>query len=220
MPLPLVVIPIVLGAVTLGGIVMAAVPKILKILNNRTVAILGAPQTGKTALIRVLRDADAPDRGLPAVNTGGDRGRFQLVIKGKTVDFAVPQDLPGSDGLSAAEWKKAFADADHVWYLFRADLMANGDAETAQMVKTHVALLGKWISANPVNAPRVLLIGTWADQHQDYARHAARLLKSVQETSTIKFGSVKLNGAAVVIGSLATPRDADKLLKGITSRLQ
>lgn len=222
MPLPLVVIPIVAVAIaTLGsGVIFAAIPKIWKILDKNTVAILGAPQTGKTALIRLLRDVDDPDAGLPASAAGENRGRFQLEIKGKTVDFAVPLDVPNMNGLNVGEWKESFDDADHVWYLFRADLVASGDAGTTQMVKTHVALFKKWIDARPGSAPKILLVGTWADEHHDRSLSLSQVAKKVEDTNVIKFGSAQLGGAPVVVGSLATSRDADRLLKGIKSRLQ
>lgn len=220
MPFPILVVPIAAAAVAVSAAVFAALPRIWKILDQRTVAILGAPQTGKTALIRLLRDVNAPEDGLPSAKPGADRGRFRLEIKGKAVDFAVPRDLPGSDGLSVAEWKDAFAVADHVWYLFRADLVAQGDAGTIQLVRTHLALLRKWLSAKPASAPKVLLVGTWADEHPDNARHPSRVAKQVLEADVIKIGSIRLGGAAVVVGSLSTSKDADRLLRGIKSRLQ
>lgn len=222
MPLPLVVVPIIAVAVaTLGGTaIFAAIPKIWKILDKHTVAVLGAPQTGKTALIRLLRDVDAPDGALPGSVTGDDRGRFRLEVKGKAVDFAVPRDLPGSDGLNVADWKEAFNDADHVWYLFRADLVAQGDAGTVQLIRTHFALFRKWLSAAPGSAPKVLLVGTWADEHPGYARHPSRVAEKVMEADVIRIGSVRLGGAPVVVGSLATSKDADRLLKGIKGRLR
>ncbi|MEJ1922510.1 hypothetical protein [Microbacterium sp. KHB019] len=221
MPLPLVIPIIAVAAAALAGTaIFAAIPKIWKILDKNTVAILGAPQTGKTALIRLLRDVDAPDDGLPSAVSGEDRGRFRLEVKDKAVDFAVPRDLPGSDGLNVAEWKDAFDDADHVWYLFRADLVAQDDAATVQLLRTHFALLRKWLSAKPGSGPKILLVGTWADEHSDYARHASRVAEKVMKAGVIKIGSVQLGGSPVVVGSLATSRDADRLLKGIKSRLQ
>lgn len=222
MPLPLLVIPIVAVAVaTFGGaVIFAAIPKIWKILDKHTVAILGAPQTGKTALIRLLRDVDAPDSGLQAAASGEDRGRFKVEIKGKTVDFAVPRDVPSMNGLNVGEWKDAFDDAEHVWYLFRADLVARGDAGTTQMVKTHLALFKKWIDAQPGSAPKILLVGTWADEHPDRSLSLSQVAKQVEDTDVIKFGSAQLGGAPVVVGSLVTSKDADRLLKGIKSRLQ
>lgn len=221
MPLPLVIPIIAVAAAALGSTaIFAAMPKIWKILDKHTVAILGAPQTGKTALIRLLRDADAPDGGLPGSAAGDDRGRFRLEVKGKAIDFAVPRDLPGSDGLNVAEWKEAFEDADHVWYLFRADLVAQADAGTVQLVRTHFALLRKWLSSVPGNTAKIVLIGTWADEHPDYARHSSRVTEKVMETDVIRIGSVQLGGAPVVVGSLATSKDADRLLKGIKGRLR
>lgn len=220
MPFPILVVPVAIAVVAVSGALITAIPKIWKILDKRTVAILGAPQTGKTALIRLLRDVNAPDGSLANTAPGDNRGRFRLEIKGRTVDFAVPRDLPGSDGLNVAGWKEAFADADHVWYLFRADLIASGESETTQMMKTHLALFSRWLGAMSGNAPKILLVGTWADEHPDHARHPARVAREVEDADVVNLGSVKLGGAAVVVGSLATSRDADRLLRGIKNRLQ
>lgn len=219
MPLPLLILPVVVVA-TLGAAIVATRSKIWKVLDKRTVAILGAPRTGKTSLIRLLRDFDAPDAGMSSETPGQNRGRFTLEIKAKTINFAVPQDLPGIGGVGSAEWKKAFADADHVWYLFRADLIARGDDEATQVMRTHLALFRNWLDAKNGAEPKIILVGTWADGHPDHAQQPSRLAKAVMDTSVIKIGRVKLNAAAVVVGSLSTAKDADKLLKGIKSRLQ
>lgn len=219
MPFPLLILPVVAAAAVVGTALIAVVPRIWKILDQRTVAILGARQTGKTALLRLLRDIDAPEAALPSTASGAVSGRFELDIKGETIKFALPRDLPGSDGFGQAEWKEAFGDADHVWYLFRADLIARGDPETTQMVRTHLELLKKWRSAVSGKTPQIILVGTWADEYSDGARHPARVARAVGDSDVIRFGAVKLGGAPVVVGSLASARDADRLLRGIKGHL-
>src|SRR5690606_3040052 len=125
----------------------------------------------------------------------------------------------GADGLGFAAWKEAFDHAHYLWYLFRADLIAENDPETTQLVRSHLSMFKIWSEAKAGDKPRVILIGTHADQHPDFHKHPARVVKTVSESGTIQFGSVKLGNAGVVIGSLATPKDAEKVVKGIKGRL-
>lgn len=213
MPLPLIVIPLALAAAALSGGVFVAAKAIAKSLEGKNVAILGGQQVGKTTLLNLLRGGENQE-----LQTLG--GKFTIEIKGKPVDLNVPRDLAGRDGLGFAAWKEAFSESDYLWYLFRADLIARRDAETIELVKGHLDMFKAWLGTAAGARPKVILIGTWADQHPDFARRVARFIKTVDESDVIKFGSVKLNNAGVVVGSLATEKDADKLLKGIKSRLR
>lgn len=220
MPLPLFLIPIGIGVVAaIGGGIALVLPRIAKKLENRRVAILGGAQVGKTTLLRTLRDAAVPDRALTALDHSW-AGRFQMDVRGKSVEFDVPRDLAANDvDLSYKYWKDAFTGAHYVWYLFRADLVAAGDPDTLDRVKAHLARIKGWMAADKSVRPRIVLIGTHADKSPEFGAGFEGFVDAVRSASPIKLGMVKLNHADLVVGSLLTDKDAKRLIRRLGSHL-
>lgn len=197
MPLPL--IPIVIGAVAAaGGLVTAKLikPKTDEVLK---VAILGGERTGKTTLRAAMRQAD------PAVTTYDPAtGVFETTMAGGTVKIEIAHDVAGATQAKVTEWKAAFASAEAVLYLFRADLIHTQDDHHIQSVKLDLDMLKEWQDGAKSKAPRVILIGTWADRHPQFNIDADSFAKRVRTADPIKLGRSKFTKKApVYVGSLS-----------------
>lgn len=218
MPLPLIPIAIALAGVAAFGGVAFVITMFGKKLAGQRVAILGRQQVGKTSLLHFLREGRVPARSWNTVDPV-QGGKFAMEIGGKTVHFDVPKDLPGNDGLGFADWKEAFAGADYVWYLFRSDLIAQGDSSEIDMVKEHLDMFKEWMSAGKPTCPKVILIGTWADKDPGFQQDSGKFKLDVGSASPIKIGAVKLNHAGLVVGGLLTDKDAITLVKSLGRHL-
>lgn len=210
MPFPLV--PFIAALAVLLGL-GAGAALLSKKLAGKHVAILGRQQVGKTTLLQYLRDGQVPSESKRTVDPvpGGD---FDMDISGKTVHWKVKKDLPGHDSPAYKHWRDAFEKSDYLWYLFRSDLIANGDPDEIQGVKEHLDMLKTWKNEIGVAPRRVLLIGTWADQDSRFNEKWEDFDQVVKEAIPIKPGSLGL-GADVVVGSLATTDGANRLAKRI-----
>lgn len=215
MPLPL--IPVIAGGVVALGSAVG-IPFFVKLGASKRVAILGGPQTGKSTLLHVLREGVMPFSVEPTP-APTPVGRFVTKVDQKPVGLQVPNDLPGRQSLGFQEWKRAFVGAQCVWYLFRADRIADGDAEEVRRVKAHLDLLKDWKRASRGKGPRVVLVGTWADVHGEYAASPAQFAADVWAAPPIKLGHVKLGNAPVIVGSLATHSDANALAAKLKNTL-
>ena len=217
MPFPLIAPAAALAVATAAVIAYAkrksAEQKLSKLLADSQVAILGTPQVGKTALLERLQTSDAVNTLAATAEPRG--GSFELELAGKKITFTVPRDVSGEPGLGFHEWKDAFTTSGVVWYLFRADRIANGDPDETALVKSHLNMLADWMPST--NRPLVTLIGTWADAHPDWCTHPKRVERAVANSDTIKAGCVKLHHASLVVGSLSTVEDVKKLKKDLQS---
>ncbi|MGA6126526.1 MULTISPECIES: GTPase domain-containing protein [unclassified Microbacterium] len=220
MPLPLLLVPVGVAVVAvIGGGIALVLSRIAKKLENRRVAILGGAKVGKTTLLRTLRDATVPDRALTMLDHSW-AGRFEMDVRGRSVEFDVPRDIAANDlDLSYKSWKDAFTEAHYVWYLFRADLVAAGDPDTLDRVKGHLARFKGWMDADKSLRPRIILIGTHADVSPQFEADSGKLIDAVRSASPIKLGMVKLNHADLVVGSLLTDKDAKRLIRRLGSHL-
>ena len=142
-----------------------------------------------------------------------------MPVGDRTVDFNVPKDIPGNDSLGYPMWKEAFKDADYVWYVFRADLMAVGDPTTISIVSDHLDALKDWVDKARGKKPKIILIGTFADLSPVYSQNLAEFRQSVASGESIKIGLVKLKNAKLVVGSLIREKDAISLIKNLSSHL-
>ncbi|WP_157155714.1 GTPase domain-containing protein [Diaminobutyricimonas sp. LJ205] len=224
MPLPLV--PVVVGVILSGALATVipklagkrGVPKPARKRDGKRVAILGRQQVGKSTLLHLLREGSVPETisstGSPVVG-----GEFSMEIGGKVVNFNVAKDLPGNDGLGFGDWKEALSGADYLWYLFRSDLIAQGDPDEIRLVESHLDMFKVWIDDGNTKVPKTILIGTCADWHPSYERHPTQFANAVGAARPIKFGRVKLENAGVVVGSLVTHTEADRLVESLRSRL-
>ena len=218
-PLPL--IPVVIAIVALvaaAGGIAAVLTRLGKKVAGQRVAILGRQQVGKTSLLYFLREGKVPDQTWDTVDPARG-GKFPMVVGGELVDFMVPKDLPGNDGLGFADWKEAFSGADYVWYLFRSDLIAQGNSVEIDMVKQDLDMFKGWMDAEKSKCPKIILIGTWADKDPGFRHNSGKFKHVVGLASPIKIGSVKLNNAGLVVGGLITNTDASALVKSLGARL-
>jgi|GEM_PF-1861404 len=222
MPFPL--IPAIIGGVLLLVAVVAVpavVKEVRKLLKDKSVAILGRQEVGKSTLLHYLREGKLPHRRTrtPDPLPGG---QFRLRLPGGgEVRLSVPQDLPGHTVPAYKDWREAFESADFVWYLFRSDLIVNGDASETELVEKHLDHLGDWYAELQRRnaAPKVILVGVFADQDATYNDDGA-FEDRVRNSALISQSSVKLGKADIVIGSQASKDGAAMLVKRIARYLK
>lgn len=214
MPAPIVLAGVVLAVLALGS---AAAWSVIRILANKKLSLLGAQRVGKTTLFQTLRDGKPPESSTATVDAEPGT-EFVLRLKKKDVRFEIPKDLPGNDGLAYPAWQKAFATSDYVWYLFRADLIAEADKSTIEIVKGHLNLLDMWRKQHGGSRPKILLVGTFADKNPGFPKNLEQIQALVNDSPPIKAGRVKLE-AGLVVGSMANAALARKLLKSIVSEM-
>ena len=169
MPIFLIPIIAVLAALGVIGGLTVVIPRLAKKLAGKNVAILGRQQVGKTTLLHVLKEQRVPTKGRRTVDPA-QGGKFSMDLDGKSVGFHVPNDLPGNHALGYQDWKDAFTGADYVWYLFRSDLIAQGDPTEFKIVRDHFNMFKGWMDANKSLRPKIILIGTFADLDPRYRK--------------------------------------------------
>lgn len=219
MPIPLIPV-IIVAAVIIGVGGTIATRRIAKRLDGKRVAVLGGRRVGKSSLIRYLSTGDVATD--PAEGNPGDAeesAAFGLKIGKKRAEFVVPRDLPGADGLGLPKWREAFSAADLVWYLFRADLIVQGDAKEIGEVRKHLEAMNGWRADMRSKGPKIVLIGTWADELPEWRDDPRGSLDSVRSAEPLKFGAVKLGHAPVIVGGLGSVEDAEKLVKSLANNL-
>lgn len=190
----------------------------LKAFAGKRIAILGAEQSGKTSLLMHLRDQRSRTSlvGDGDVRTGG---KFSLQMGKRSVEFELPKDLSGSDGGASPAWREAFVQAQFVFYLFRADLLVQGDTATLSTIKTHFDTFRLWLDQEKFSKPKIILVATFADNLvPSDGRGEARAL--IAGTNLVKMGRVKLNNAGLVVGALNTQQSRARLVYDITTCMQ
>lgn len=216
MPFPL--IPAFIGVAIL--VASIAVPKVVKevrkALNDKTVAILGRQEVGKSTLLHFLKAGKIPDRRTrtPDPMPGGE---FTLQRPGKKkTNFSVPQDLPGHTIPAYKDWRAAFESADYVWYLFRADQIVNGEASELDLVEEHLGHLEAWYAElqSKTTPPKIILVGVFADQDESYGEDGY-FEERVRKSPLVSHSSTKLGRADIVVGSQASTEEAAKLVERI-----
>jgi hypothetical protein len=214
-PIPILAVAGVAVVAAAGAIVTArkatAHRRFAARLAKTRVAILGRRHVGKTSLLAFLHKPEGENVLDAGTNHMG--GAFTLDIAGQGVPFVVPGDLPGNGGLGFKEWKDAFEGADRVWYLFRADLIANRDVEELASVKSDLDMLADWMPAS--HRPKVLLIGTWADNTTEWPRDPDTFANDVADADPIKVGRLKLDHAPLIVGSLLTVKDSEAIVRDL-----
>lgn len=211
------VFPIVpIAAVAGAYLVLEAKKK----LSGKRVAILGGRRVGKSTLIRFLSTGEvAEGRSLSEAPLATSKRGFSLVIDGKRTKFSVPRDLPGNNGLGLPKWHEEYRKADFVWYLFRADLIEQGDNNEIQRVRSHLDTFSGWNGRRGKATRKIVLIGTWADQSTRWRTNRAEFVDSVISAEPLKLGAVKLGNAPVIVGSLGSNSGAERLIKHLESNL-
>lgn len=206
MPIPLIPLAIaaVVAVATAGG-----VGALFARLAGQRIALLGGRRVGRSSLLRYLSTGTVSGGAGPNPVGRGGIMVCKPQIGGRRVKFAV--DTPQGSGLGLPDWRAAFMNADLVWYLFRADLIASEDPEEVDRVRKHVDLMVAWL-ASMKKKPKIVLIGTRADQAAEWHGDPQGFLDAVRLAEPLKLGAVKLGNASVVVGSLASDSDAEQLL--------
>jgi energy-coupling factor transporter ATP-binding protein EcfA2 len=219
MPLPLIPVAIAAGVAVVAGGIALAVPRVMRPLKGKRIAVLGARGVGKTTLLQILRDRRLPSRKRGSTDPAPE-GLFSMEVQRKSVNFAVPNNVSGNGGLGYPVWKQEFKQSDFVWYLFRADLIAQGDAETLEDVRGHLDMFRAWIDSGKSKGPKIILIGTFSDKAITSELNLEELTHIVAGAAPIKAGVAMLNNAGLVVGSLALKRDSAKLVKRLGNELK
>lgn len=220
MAVPVVVVAIAWGiaAIATAGGIYLAVQRMVKILANKKLSILGAQRVGKTTLFQMFRSGKVTKKSSETVDA--EPGTiFVLRISGKEIHVEIPRDVEGNDGAGFPEWRKAFDDAHFVLYLFRADQLLTGSQQNVALVKSHISMLQGWLAEKHGNPPRIVLVGTFADQLPGFPGKRDELNQLVGNHPVIKAGMVKLNNAGLVVGSLENTRVAGYLVKSIVKKM-
>lgn len=218
MPAPLIVAAVVALATLVVSGLGVVIHQLLKSLANKKLAILGAQRVGKTTLFQTLRDGKPPKSSKRTVDPEPGM-EFTLRMGRRDVRFEMPKDLPGHDGVAFPAWRAAFKSSDHVWYVFRADLIASGDLATINLVKSHLDLFKTWLTAMNGAHPKIILIGNFADKIDGYPQNRQDFLREVANSAPIKAAVVKLGDAGLVVGSLATYPMAKAMIRGIKDEI-
>lgn len=201
------------------GLVLPAIAlvRFMKAVSGRRIAVIGGAQTGKTTLVTYLRDRRLPD---PGTESQPVQDKFTLRFGKKDVECVVARDVPGGGGQLVPESKEAFTKADFVLYLFRADRLVAGDAESLLQVKTHLDTMKIWLDGDRFSKPRIVLVGTHEDAIEEHAGVRADPRALVASLNVIKLGRVKLGNPDVVVGSLDTAKGCAKLVQDVTEALR
>ncbi|WP_311260493.1 hypothetical protein [Microbacterium sp. WCS2018Hpa-9] len=214
MPLPLA--PIAVGLIAASVAIVR--PKLVQARNRKRLAILGGQHVGKTTLLSFLARAGTGEPSGTA-DRGKFAGIFTLTVDSKTVEFRVRKDLRGDVRTKLARSRQAFMSATHVWYLFRSDLIREGDAQHILDVKRDLDTLKEWADEASSKAPKILLVGTFADQSPFFEADADAFLETIRSADPIKLGRKKFaDPAKVVVGSL-TPSFFKQLVDNLERSL-
>ncbi|MFP1602953.1 GTPase domain-containing protein [Microbacterium sp. 2216-1] len=209
MPLPLIPLAVVGVVAAAGAIATAVGVRAAASPADKSVAVLGAKGVGKTTLLEGLCDRRA---GAGAEDNDNPAKEFTFDANGTATKFAIVDDVSGDPQAKYAAWKDAYHQSDLVLYLFRADLIEVRDAAHIDLVRNHLALLKQWSDAMGKKAPRLVLVGTWADRSPAFLEDAERYAKRVRASDPIKLGRKKFKtSVTVVTGSLGSEH-VEKLL--------
>lgn len=206
--MPISLIPIAIAVVAVAG----GAGALFKRLGGKRIALLGGRRVGRSSLLRYLSTGTVSEGAGPNPVGRGGTTVCRPQIGGRRVKFAV--DVPQGGGLGLPSWRAAFMEADLVWYLFRADLIASEDPEEIDRVRKHLDLMGAWL-ASMKRKPKIVLIGTRADEAAEWHADPQGFLDAVRLADPLKLGAVKLGNAPVIVGSLASDPDAEQLLENL-----
>ena len=151
----LIIVALLSGATLTGGVVIA----VYEYLHRKRFAVLGARETGKTALLTYLTQGTLPTTYVQ--NTHPQKTEPNtLNLDDLKLRVAEGVDLPGSEHYG--EWQKNVEKSHIVLYLLRSDMLMAGDAETETRVRRDVGHIGDWLKEYPKEVP-LFIIGTHCD---------------------------------------------------------
>ncbi|WP_454117949.1 GTPase domain-containing protein [Microbacterium lacticum] len=215
-----VAVPVLLPAVA-SIVVPDLIASAQKAWAGKRIAILGRQRVGKTTLLDFLLGKEVREVSKPTVDPASG-GIFNLPVGKKSVQFRVRHDQPGWAPENAYKgWKEDFDDADYVVYLFRADLVVQGDESAVSLVSDDLNQFKAWLkSSSKGTPPQLILVGTWADQNPMFIEDRDKFMSRVRQSHPIKLGTTKLNKADLVIGSLSSDAERKALVKSLRSYIQ
>lgn len=195
---------------------------IIRKFTGEQIVVLGDEKVGKSTLITYMTTNRLPaekKRTLDAVKV--DKAihlEMEGSLKGKKTRFIISQDLPGNDNTFYPLWKPAAFEANRVWYLFRADHVLAGHKKTIELINDHIRLLKDWRDKD-LTPPAFSLIGTGADRIPGWSHHDDSAVRAAIDDSPIQPQAVKLGNAPIIIGSLKTVTNAQRLVAAISKEI-
>jgi len=169
MPLPLIPIVVGLACALAGGVIVWVITinwdAIVIWWKGKTLAVLGANETGKTTLIDFLTAGEVPERYDPTSATQPTKGnRYEL--KDLCLSLKESRDVPGNPH-AADQWKTTVQGADILIYLVNAAKLLEGDRQTTSRIERDTKMIRGWLAKTP-KSMGCMIIGTWADKIPGY----------------------------------------------------
>lgn len=199
------------------SILSAIWDKIVIALRGKRLAVLGERGVGKTTLIQFLTTGTIPEEYEQTTNPEQtDARRFKL--KNLSLNIKKSLDVSG-DKTEYDKWKLVIEDSDIVLYLLRVDKLMKGDKHTKGRIQEDMNQISRWLEKNKKKFP-LFIIGTHCDRTDpdftklpkdeigDYVDRVRRMpsFKHIERIGR------KTNNVSVVLGSLKTIRDTERLI--------
>lgn len=219
MPLPIPVI-IALAVAVVGGAAAAVNWKKVKArIAGKRFAVLGPRRVGKTTFLNFLQTGEITDAYRPTLAPE----KFPVSARAlgaededESFDILLKQGVDVSGQKAAyANWQRITKTADVVVYLFRADLVFNGDQEHLGRIRTDMGQIAGWLKERS-DKPAVYLVGTHCDLHPQLEDlEDADVHDNFTEIEAMRDAGRRVDAKTILIGSL---RDA-ALARGLVIRL-
>lgn len=206
------VLPLVLGALALGGTIWA----INSILNNKFITVLGGRGVGKTTLLHYLKTKQIKDSHEQTHIDAYDA--MSIEIDGTKMSILGGNDVGGSSFLHP-EWKKEVNKAEVIFYLLNIDKVIKKDESYINDVNKDINAIEKEVRGKK-QGTKIFLLATHADKQMDYSKDYAKFEKKVHKLALINTIILKFGGkenCKVVIGSLKNSKEAESLMKKVLS---
>lgn len=201
------------------GFIAAVWRKAWKTLDGKKIVVLGSTGVGKSSLLYFLKNEEV-NLKIAATPLPYEVGDITIRYGKKEAVFNIPVDVPGFDHhRESPNWKDPFERADFAWYLFRTDLILEGDETAQKGMQADLDKLNSWNHSLGINSLKIMLIGTWADNNGLYEGREKDFRESLENNSFLNLQKTKLS-AELVAGSLATNKDAYYLLRQIEKKLK
>ncbi len=219
-------IPIIVGssvaAIVTGFIVVQNWRNIVRLLKGKTIAVLGARGVGKTHLISFLSKGSIPREYIQTLAPVKFSGK-KFKLEDLSLKLQDMVDVPG-DQVAYGVWKEVFDNADLVFYLFRVDKVKNNETSEINRIISDAKQINLWLEEKKKDTPRVLLIGTFCDQDQEY-KESSPATKGTYQDKIMKLVKIKqlvnyINPEWWILGSMEDLLSTEELVARILKALQ
>lgn len=223
MPLPLIPIVIALAVGVTGGVVVSSNwENMMYALKGKKIAVLGARAVGKTTLLKYLEKGILIERYKQTLNKQ-EVERIKLsdldILLKKTDDVSGSKDAYGV-------WKKLFEEADLILYIVRTDMLLKHDSSTEKRAEDDLEQIQRWIKDFQSKKQFFIVGNHWdtdpvfknltPDKRGNY-EDRFRALPVVRRMTQLAGGAATVK---VVLGSLATEKDANELITSIFQQVE